>query len=279
MKIEEVISSTIMFVVSGLVLIGFTIAWFTDMSVGPTVTGVQLEAVKLDDIKVALESGIKAKDVSELDAPYCYAEIGFDKYLDVDSKGKKELAPGTCGQVIFYVTPTNVNVATCDIVPIVGITQDGKTWYPDVEKLENATEENSTGNTYGGNESAGENSGDVSDETTVTIDELCEIVQRHIEFYSNEKMTEEYKITADSPLELTWADNDWNSETNSKSEQAVPIYWKWHYEYPFSTDQLTGENALSQKEQETLIRKYDEEDMKLGNNLSGMKFYFTFTAR
>lgn len=254
MKIEEVISSTIMFVVSGLVLIGFTIAWFTNMKMGPTVTGVQLEAAKMGDVKVALTSG--GKDISELEAPDCYAKIEFDKYLDVDSNGKKELAPGTCGKVTFYVTPTSSNVRACEIVPSLMIT-DGNDWYPEHTEDSEETGDNESGN----------DSGDDSNASEWDAAGLYEIAQRHIEFYTDSSMTEDSKITEDNVLDLEWTVDDWDSEKGSMKEKAVTIYWKWHYEYPFSTDQ------------ETLIRKYDEEDMKLGNNISGMKFYFTFTAR
>lgn len=269
MKIEEVISSAIMCVVSGLVLIGFTIAWFTDLSAGATVTGFEAEALKLDNIRVALEKG--GDDISKLKSPY--AGIEFAKYLDVDLEGNEELAPGTCGQVTFYVTPTNINVQSCDIVPVVWITQDKTTWYPAKAELGNAGDESSE-ESGDSSESGDESSNDVSTEDTLTIEELYEIVQGHIEFYSDANMTN--KITADNPLKLTWEAGDWNSDKNSKSEQTAIIYWKWHYEYPFTENQV---DTLTEIEQKKLIYAYDKEDMKIGNNISGMKFYFTFTAR
>ena len=272
MKIEEVISSAIMCVVSGLVLIGFTIAWFTDLSAGATVTGFEAEALKLDNIRVALEKG--GDDISKLKSPY--AGIEFAKYLDVDLEGNEELAPGTCGQVTFYVTPTNINVQSCDIVPVVRITQDESTWYPTKAELENAGEESSE-ESGDSSESGDESSNDVSTEDTLTIEKLYEIVQGHIEFYSDPNMTN--KITADNPLKLTWEAGDWDSNQNSKSEKTAIIYWKWHYVYPFTTDQLSGDNKLSDAKKKELIYAYDKEDMEIGNNISGMKFYFTFTAR
>ena len=271
MKIEEVISSAIMCVVSGLVLIGFTVAWFTDLSAGATVTGLEMVAAKMGDVKVALESG--GEDVSVLAERGDYAEIEFEKYLDIDSNGKKELAPGTCGQVTFYVTPTNSSVEACDIVPVVRITQDGSTWYPDKETLKNMGEENNSGSGDSSSESGDENS---SDEDTVTIEGLYELVQEHIEFYTDKDMTD--KITADNPMELTWPIEDEDLATDVIGEQKVVIYWKWHYEYPFTTEESA---KLKDKEAEMkeYIDTYDKEDMKIGNNISGMRFYFTFTVR
>ena len=279
MKIEEVISSAVMCVVSGLVLIGFTIAWFTDMSAGATVTGLEMVAAKMGDVKVALEPG--GKDVSELEEPACYAEIDFVKYLDMDENGQKELAPGTCGRVTFYVTPTHSSVEACDIVPVVRITQDENTWYPDQAKLKKIVDADDNGSDEtdgesGNSDDTGDESGDGNSdgEDTVTLEGLYDIVQEHIEFYADEEMT--VKVTADNPIELTWPIEDENLETDNIGEQKVVIYWKWHYEYPFTAEETA---KLTDAEEEEYIDAYDEEDMKIGNHISKMKFYFAFTVR
>lgn len=246
MKVQEVISSCIMFIVSGLVLVGFTIAWFTNNYM-PAVTGMQMQAVEVGHVKVALESG--GADISELPDGTQYAEINV---LECAGAQNNELGPGSSGTVTFYVTPVNnSDVEACDIVPVLWISQDGSAWHPGVRV-----------------------SDEIADVEKASIDaeiwpeKLYEIAGRHIEFFSDEDMT--VKITDNDPYTLTWTDG------NKGTEQPATIYWKWHYEYPFTQTEKETLTATQQKEK---IDLYDQEDMQLGNNLSHMKFYFTFAAR
>lgn len=252
MKVQEVISSCIMFIVSGLVLVGFTIAWYTNTNM-PAVTGMLMQAVEVGHVwvrlKPAAEGGV---DISELTDGNQYAEVvisqspGADTAMvEGDTQVPIEFAPGAHGTVTFYVTPVNNSeVRACEIVPTMWISQDGSTWYPGL--------------------TAGE------DDTALTLAELYEIAGKHIELFSDADM--ETRITEDAPYVLEW------TEENKGTEQTATIYWKWHYEW-YDEYPLSEEEQEIYKTQEALVDKYDQEDMLLGNNLSHMKFYVTFSAR
>ena len=283
MKKEEVISSVIMCIVCGLVLVGFTIAWFTQSNFA-VVTGLQMAAEEINGVKVSLESG--GIDITELDEngnPQ-YACFGTPDFENVSENelGIKDMAPGTYGVVTFYVTPEDDEIKVCDICPKLLITQsqDGSSWYPDLEEDAEA-EEDAEVKTDGENAADGENGTDTvtegDAETDSTLEYLYGIAQKHIRFYSDEDMTKE--ITAQNPIQLTWTEEQ-------RDEIKVPIYWKWDYEYPFNgadeakyidSEAVLTANELQEKK--ALILKYDYEDMELGRNISGMKFHFTFKAK
>jgi len=235
MKKEEFVASLVMTIVSVMVLIGVTIAWFSS-SDRVFSKGMRVKAAELSSVKIALTPG--GEDISELakdDVPDNeFAEIGLEDLINVEN-GK--MAPGVFGDVTFYVTPEE-GVTRCAVVPVVQIQQGTGTWYPDI---------------IGGTE------GDD------TIQELCEQVGRHISFYSDEAMTAE--ITEGNPYVLTWS---------TIEEKTAVIYWKWHYEYPFTTEQ---NETLSAGEKKALIDLYDIEDTNIGKNVSNMKFYFTFIVQ
>lgn len=276
MKFEEIISSLIMVIVTGLVLVGFTIAWYSNVHM-PAVTGMEVKAVEVGSVKVALapasEGGV---DISELEGDAKYAELGMAEFTNVAEADKGELAPGVYGQVTFYVTPINSAVRSCSIVPMVRITQDGSTWYPVIESLDGDSGETTEGseNNDGMGDASDSETGNSSDNNDIdavsTLEELHAIAQEHIEFFSDVAMTQ--RVTADAPYKLTWDGTDVMTEG---TEKTAVLYWKWHYEYPFSDE----EASLSDGEKNALIRGYDEEDMKLGNNVTDMKFYFTFSAQ
>lgn len=253
MRVEEVVSSFIMFIVSGLVLVGFTIAWYTNNHI-PAVTGMSMVAADMGDVKVALKEG--DPDISELTGDDKYADIGMEKFVNYDME---KLAPGTCGAITFYVTPTKSSVTACKITPTLYITQNGTTWYPAEESVS------------GGDAEADVSDGDAAAQES-TIAALYEITQRHIQLFSDEEMTK--PIAADGYLLVEWTLEERLQE--EPVEKTVPIYWKWHYEYPFTEEE---KETMSDAEKELAIDKYDEEDMLLGNFISGMKFYFTFVAQ
>ncbi len=287
MRVEEVVSSFIMFIVSGLVLVGFTIAWYTNNNM-PAVTGMSVVAAEAGDVKVALVSG--GDDISTLEGDAKYAALEMvdfadaEEYIQVDSdEGTREtpfLFPGACGKVTFYLTPTSSSVSVCEILPTLRITPDGTSWYPDVsaggaeaggsdgESSENGDAEvgESNGESGGTGESGAEAGGDA-----VTIEELYEIAQAHIVFFADEAMT--VQIAEDALYTASWLLEE------RLTEKKVDLYWKWYYEYPFTAEQLQGDTALSDVVKEEYIRTYDEKDMLLGNNVSRIKFYFTFSAK
>lgn len=230
MRFEEILSSCIMCIVSGLVLVGFTIAWYTNNNL-PAVTGMEMQAGEMVSVRVALETG--GEDILELTGDQRYAEMGIQEFTNAESG---ELAPGVYGQVRFYITPEGSNVKACNIFPTLRITRDGTYWYPILE---------------------GDGEGSVSDVEMTTLQELYGIAETHISLYSDAAM--EMPVTEEAPYQLTWSDG-------STEEKVATIYWKWHYECPDS-------------EEPDDIRQYDEEDMRLGYNVSGMKFYFEFSAQ
>ena len=239
MKKEEFVASFVMTIVSVMVLIGVTIAWFSSNE-SVFAGGMKVKAADLSSVKIALESG--GEDISELmkddDPNNEFADIGLEDLINIET-GK--LAPGVFGKITFYVTP-EAAVTKCSIVPLVQIRQGTGTWYPDL---------------------AGGTEGDE------TIQTLCEQVSRHITFYSDEAMTT--VIDEEAPYQLAWTEAG-----EAETEKVAVIYWKWHYEYPFTAEE---EETLTSAEKQTLIDTYDMEDTNIGKNVSNMKFHFTFLVQ
>ncbi len=239
MKKEEIISSGVMTIVSILVLIGFTVAWYSADFGMATVFGMHLVAGQQENFIVALES--QGADVAELAKEGKYASIGLEELTNILSG---ELAPGAFGEVTFYVRPIEDGMKSCEIKPQVLISQEEDVWY------------------------SGVGSSDAE------LIELYELVQQHIDFYSDPSMAPEYKID-DNLLKLIWTEQ----ESAQLAEKLVVIYWKWHYEYPFEEHYTAEEQQnLSAVEVSELINTYDAEDTKIGNNVESMKFHFTFSA-
>lgn len=244
MRKEDVVSATVMTIVSILVLIGFTVAWYSGVFHIATLTGIRMQAAELNSIIIALEPG--GEDISVLEknniADDEYADIGLQEMTNIET-GK--LAPGQFGKVTFYITPSNKGIEYCNILPTVWIRQGEKEWYP--------------GEGGAASDDAGENVG---------LEELYEITQRHIDFFADEEMTQ--KIDEKNPLQITW------SEADGDMEKEVIIYWQWYYEYPFTDEEKEG---LDEDGEQLKIDEYDEEDTKIGNNVTAMKFHFTFIAK
>lgn len=238
MKKEDVISAGIMTVVSILVLVGFTVAWYTGVFDLSTVAGMHLKAAEMNNVKIALTAD--GKDISVLDEDEKYADIGLQEMTNIES-GK--LAPGQFGKVTFYLTPSNEGIEYCEIKPTVWIRQGEEAWYPGDGEMDETVD-------------------------VATLEELYEITQRHIDFFADEAMTE--KIDETTALMVEWSDED------GESQKKVDIYWKWYYEYPFTDAEKA---ALDEAGEQELIDKYDAEDTKIGNNITAMKFHFSFSAK
>lgn len=237
MKKEDVISAGIMTIVSILVLIGFTVAWYTGVFNIATIGGMQLKAAELNNVKVALT--LNGPDISEMNEEEKYADIGLQDMMNVETD---KLAPGQFGKVTFYLTPSDAGIEYCEIIPEVWIRQHEKEWYP------------------------GEEESEESAEVLQALEQLYEVTQRHIMFFEDEAM--ETEIETSRLVEWT--------ESDGEETKQVTIYWKWHYEYPFTEAQ---KETLSKEEMQTLIDEYDGEDTRIGNNITDMKFHFTFSAK
>lgn len=252
MKKEELISSVIMCIVCVLVLVGFTIAWFTTGG-SSVVTGLQVTAGELSGVKISVVS--KGPDIKDDGATFLqqFASFGMPDYTNVeydvigytdvkDSNGvitetnveveAPELGPGTSGAITFYVTPDSEGLIFCDVSPMIAVTEDeivpeNVNWYTS-ENIEECTSDD--------------------------LIEAHRIALTHIKFYSDENCTVE--LTA--PIRLSWEDVPAAEKT--ETEKPVTFYWKWDYE----NDQIPN---------------YDEEDMFLGNHISSMKFEFVFVPQ
>ena len=173
MKKEDVISAGIMTIVSVLVLIGFTVAWYGNVF-SAFVSGMHLKAAELNNIKIALTPG--GDDISVLGEDEKYADIGLQEMTNVETD---KLAPGQFGQVTFYVTPSDEGIEYCEIVPEVWIRQGDEEWYP------------------------GEENTDASEEL-LELGRLYEITQRHVVFFEDEAK----EIPIENSKIVKWSEAD-----------------------------------------------------------------------
>ncbi len=258
MKKEEVVSSGVMTLVSILVLIGFTVAWYSADIGAATVIGMQMIAAQKESIIVALEE--QGVDVSELAESGTYASIGLEELTNIETD---KVAPGSYGKVTFYLRPIEIGIHSCDIVPQIWISQkagETLTWYSGEEKGTSGE----TGGTVGG-----------TDRKENTLENLYAITQEHFDFYCYSAETQEYyMINAENPFRVEWTPE----ESVAMDEKMVEIYWKWHYENPLSELSEEEKAALTEEELQQLIDEYDAEDTRMGNHITSMKFHFTFSA-
>lgn len=244
MKKEDVISAGVMTVVSMLVLIGFTVAWYSGVFNIATISRMHLKAAEMNNITIALTEG--GADISALEGEARYVDIGLQEMTNVETD---KLAPGQFGQVTFYVTPSDEGIEYCDIFPKVWISQS------------QINENNTTYVWYPGEDGTVWEPGEKLDE----LEQLYEITGRHVLFFEDAFM----EIPITDAKRVIWTEADGNAE------KEITIYWKWHYEYPFSPAELD----LSAEEQQNLIDRYDAEDTQIGNNITAMQFHFNFSAQ
>ena len=105
------------------------------------------------------------------------------------------------------------------------------------------------------------------DATQEKKDHINSILDKHFDFYSDEDMTN--LVDEENPMEV---ELEWNT-TDKGIEKQVTIYWKWHYEYPFTE---TEKNEKTDEEKKVLIDQYDVEDTQIGTYLEKMSFHFDF---
>ena len=273
MKKEKVIQSAVMLMVSILVLVGFTVAWFSG-SLGDVVAGgMRMSAAEQGDIRIALEAG--GADISTLEGDDKYVDVGLEKltnieFIQKDADGNPvkvwKMAPGAYGEVVFYVTPLKQMVGSCTVLPEVRLKKEDGTL---------VTKEN------------GEI--DVPDGAGGTKKvNVYEIANEHIIFY--------YKADgSDTPiyLNMTTVSGEgrasvttresavfpltWDSGTNTGNEREVRLYWRWDYEYPPEGRTIPSYQGSSLTDQEKAAL-YDEQDTIIGNYIKQMNFHFEFTS-
>ena len=102
MKKEQIITSAVMLVVSVLVLISVTIAWYTGNQDRPTVTGMQMSAAEVGEIKIALAPG--GEDIKNLSETTKYADTGLNELtinIEKDAQGNVKIAPEPMAKSLF----------------------------------------------------------------------------------------------------------------------------------------------------------------------------------
>lgn len=195
MKKEQIVTTTVMLVISVVLLIGFTIAWYTSDHSTAGTKGMKLEAAGSSEFKIALEPG--GTDIGEL--PEDKAEVSVTVQPE-----NSLVAPGSSGKITFYITPKGSQVTSCTIETAIQLQERGNDslWYPDATLEDPASA--------------------LSNDQKAMV----EIATGHIEFYHDELLTN--KVTPDNPLKITWSAGD-------QSEKQADIYWKWHYNTPDET--------------------------------------------
>lgn len=281
MKKEKVIQSAVMLVVSILVLVGFTVAWFSG-SLGDVVAGgMRMSAAEQGDIRIALESG--GADISTLVGDDKYVDVGLEELTNIEFIQKDEngnpitdgsgnpvkvwkMAPGAYGEVVFYVTPLKQMVGSCTVLPEVRLKKEDGTL---------VTKEN------------GEI--DVPDGAGGTKKvNVYEIANEHIIFYykADGSDTPIYlnvtTVSGEGGASVTTRESavfplTWDSGTNTGNEREVRLYWRWDYEYPPEGRTIPSYegSSLTDQEKEAL---YDEQDTIIGNYIKQMNFHFEFTS-
>lgn len=294
MRKERIITGTVMCIVSIMVLVGFTVAWYT-LSGDAALNGLTLTAAEPGDIRIALFSkndttpeseGKRGVDISNLTGDDRYVAIGLEKlknigFKEMDAEGNPvtvyRIAPGTYGDVTFYITPLKSSVTACQIsAETILKAADGTAFTSENGEI-TLPDGGSTVNVY-------------------------KLAQEHIVFYY-------YPEAADGKVSATpvyiRADADgtnpeeaaraliplkWDAAANEGIEKEVRLYWKWHYESPeFEkelADKSAGESEADAKKIElklrqqpawrTRIEDYDQEDTLIGNYIRNMQFYFKF---
>lgn len=257
MKKEKVIQLGVMCIVSLLVLVGFTVAWFSGDLGSALAKGMQLRAEEQGDIRIALKKG--GADISTLEGEDKYVDVGLEQlsnieFIEKDTEGNNvkvyKMAPGTYGEVVFYVTPLKPTVGGCTIQPEVRLKdKDGSliTESSDVYRIAN---EHLVFYYYKENESTPT----LLNMTTVSDEDGTSVTMRESARFSLQ----------------------WDSAANKGIEKEVILYWRWDYEYPTDRELPSyQESSLNDVEKSN---RYNLEDTKIGNEIKQMKFHFEFTS-
>ncbi len=258
MKRNKIIQLTVMSILSILMLVGFTVAWFSGDLGAALAKGMQLRAEEQGDIRIALEIG--GADISTLEGEDKYVDVGLEELTNIEfvENGTKvyKMAPGAYGQVVFYVTPLKQDVGSCTVVPEVRLKdKDGNLVTEDCDVYRIANE-----HIIFYYYKAGKTTPTLLNMTTVSGADGTRVTMRE---------------SAVFPLE-------WDSTANTGTEKKITLYWRWDYEYP--TDRILpsyqeGIASLgSVSSNEMLKDEYNREDTTIGNEIKHMNFHFEFTS-
>lgn len=239
------VSALVMTTVSILMLVGVTIAWYTQVFAHPTVTGGKMTAEEQGKLKIALEES--GEDISNLQGDDKLVKIGLEELMNIENN---QMAPGAYGEVVFYITPLGRSIDSCQLKPFL---------VPGYE------EEFESGYVNG-----------VPEDTTVFINnvqkKISEVLEEHFDFYYEiDDVTVE--VNKETPMTIAL---EWDEQNNVGREKKVTLYWKWHYEDPKAT---ALDSTMSALEKEAAIYDYDMEDTWIGTHLDTMSFHFEFLVQ
>lgn len=258
MKRNKIIQLTVMSILSILMLVGFTVAWFSGDLGAALAKGMQLRAEEQGDIRIALKEG--GADISTLEGENKYVNVGLEELNNIEfvENGVKvyKMAPGAYGQVFFYVTPLKPDVGSCTVVPEVRLK----------DKAGNLVAQDS---------------------------DVYRIANEHIIFYyyktgeTTPTLLNMTMVSGKDGTRVTMRESavfplEWDSTANTGIEKKITLYWRWDYEYP--TDRILpsyqeGIASLgSVSSNEMLKDEYNREDTTIGNEIKHMNFHFEFTS-
>lgn len=252
MKRNKIIQLTVMSILSILMLVGFTVAWFSGDLGAALAKGMQLRAEEQGDIRIALKEG--GADISTLEGENKYVNVGLEELNNIEfvENGVKvyKMAPGAYGQVVFYVTPLKQDVGSCTVVPEVRLKdKDGNLVAQDSDVYRIANE-----HIIFYYYKTGETTPTLLNMTTVSGKDGTRVTMRE---------------SAVFPLE-------WDSTANTGIEKKITLYWRWDYEYP--TDRVLPSYEGSHLSDAEKKNQYNLEDTTIGNEIKHMNFHFEFTS-
>lgn len=252
MKRNKIIQLTVMSILSILMLVGFTVAWFSGDLGSALAKGMQLRAEEQGDIRIALKEG--GADISTLEGENKYVNVGLEQLTNIEfmENGTKvyKMAPGAYGQVVFYVTPLKQDVGSCTVVPEVRLKdKDGNLVAQDSDVYRIANE-----HIIFYYYKTGETTPTLLNMTTVSGKDGTRVTMRE---------------SAVFPLE-------WDSTNDKGSEKEITLYWRWDYEYP--TDRVLPSYEGSHLSDAEKKNQYNREDTTIGNEIKHMNFHFEFTS-
>ena len=265
MRKDRIIQLTVMSILSILMLVGLTVAWFSGDLGSTLAKGMQFRAEEQGDIRIALETG--GADISTLEGEDKYVDVGLEQltnieFIEKDADGNEvtvwKMAPGAYGQVVFYVTPLKQDVGSCTVVPEVRLKdKDGNLVTEDSDVYRIANEHIIF---YYDKEENGKTTQTLLNMTTVSGEDGTSVTMRE---------------SAVFPLE-------WDSTNDKGTEKEITLYWRWDYEYPTDRELPSYQEGIaslgSVSSNEMLQNEYNREDTAIGNEIKHMNFHFEFTS-
>lgn len=193
---ENILIFSVMCIVTLLVIVSATFAWYTGESSTASVMGISLGAKNENDLKIAKTLG--GADISNLPEDERAFDIGIDELTDIEPN---QIAPGAFGSVTFYITPLNNLVTGYKITPNVILDEQAMAGMDEAEAAQ-----------------------------------FLDILNRHIKLFTDNTYTTEILDVFEDNRKagVPGSGLSWNTAADTGIEKEVTLYWKWYYEYPFT---------------------------------------------